>query len=367
MITPSRIELDAPSVGELEKRYLLKAIDQGSVSTYGPFVPEFEGRFAQLVGTNGAVSTQSGTAALHVALHHLGIGPGDEVIVPALTFIASVNPVRYVGATPVFVDVDPVDWTISTDAIEKALTPRTKVILPVHLYGCPSRMDAVMAIAERNSLYVIEDATESLGARYKGGSTGSFGTFGCFSFNGNKVITTGGGGMVAGNDLTAIDHIRFLVNQANDGQNGYFHREIGFNYRMTNIEAALGLAQLERLDQFLGKKRKFNEVYREELKNIESVRFQMEPEGGRSSFWLSCVIFDGSVDVPVLQKNLGARGVPTRRVFTPVVEFPPYKSFKQAEYENAYRIYQNGLCLPGSTLNSIDQIHQACRVLKELL
>ena len=367
MMPDPKIELDAPNVGELEKAYLGKAIDQGFVSTLGPFVPEFERRFAELVGVKSAVSTQSGTAALHVALHQLGIGPGNEVIVPALTFIASVNPLRYVGATPVFVDVDMTCWTISPDAIEEAITPRTKAILPVHLYGCPCPMDEIMAIAGKHGLCVIEDATESLGAYYKGTTTGSFGTFGCFSFNGNKVITTGGGGMVTGNDLPAMDHIRFLVNQANDGQNGYFHPEIGFNYRMTNVEAALGLAQLERIDQFLKKKREFNDIYREELGRIQSIHFQTEQQGGRSSCWLSSVLFDQEIDIPVLQKELEAKGVPTRRVFMPIVEFPPYKSFKQADCENAYRIYAHGLCLPSSTLNSRDQIYYTCGALKELL
>jgi perosamine synthetase len=228
-------------------------------------------------------------------------------------------------------------------------------------------MDEIMRIAEKHDLYVIEDATESLGAHYKGTGTGSFGTFGCFSFNGNKVITTGGGGMVTGNDLPAMNHIRFLVNQANDGQNGYFHPEIGFNYRMTNVEAALGLAQFERLDQFLKKKREFNDIYKEELGEIKSMRFQAEPEGGCSSCWLSALLFDNKIDLSALQGELRARGVPTRRVFTPVTEFPPYKPFKQANCENAYHIYAHGLCLPSSTLNSRDQIHYTCGTLKELL
>jgi len=357
--------LDAPNVGELEKKYLNAAIDAGYVSTIGPFVTEFEKSFAVYLGVEKAVSTQSGTAAIHVALHELGIGPGDEVIVPALTFIATVNPVVYVGAIPVFADVDKDTWNIDPEEIEKKITKKTKAILPVHLYGNPCDMDSILNIARSHGLYAIEDATESLGALYGGRHTGTLGDFGCFSFNGNKVITTGGGGMVVGNNSARLEHIKFLVNQARDSSRGYYHPEIGFNDRMTNIEAALGLAQLERLDEFLSKKRLFNKIYRKQLKSIESIRFQEPYEETESACWLNSIAFKKDIDITALQQRLSDKGIPTRRIFTPVTEFPPYRIYKKGDYKNSYDIYNRGLSLPSSTLNSPDDIHYTCKVLKE--
>jgi perosamine synthetase len=246
----SKIFLDDPNLGDLEKKYLTKAIDTNFVSVVGPFVPEFEEKFAQYVGSKRAVSTQSGTAALHMALYQLGIGEGDEVIVPSLTFIATINPVLFVGAKPVIVDVDPITWNIDPQEIKKAITKKTKAIIPVHLYGSVCNIDEIIEIARENKLLVIEDATESLGATYKGRQTGTFGDFGCFSFNGNKLITTGGGGMIVSNNQKQAEHVKFLVNQARNTSKGYYHPEVGFNYRMTNIEASLGLAQLEKIDKF---------------------------------------------------------------------------------------------------------------------
>ncbi|MCL4456665.1 MAG: LegC family aminotransferase [Nitrospirae bacterium] len=361
------IYLDAPNIGEREKKYLNNAVDSGYVSTAGPFVKEFEERFSGYLGIKKAVSTQSGTAAIHVALHELGIGHGDEVIVPALTFIATVNPVMYVGARPVFVDVDLKTWNISPDEIRKNITKNTKAIIPVHLYGNPCYMDEIVQIASEHKLHVIEDATESLGAKYKGRLTGTFGDFGCFSFNGNKVITTGGGGMVAGSNTERLDHIKFLVNQARDEERGYYHPEIGFNYRMTNIEAALGLSQMERLDDFLSKKKRFNERYRQGLKGVRGVRFQEEYEGSESSCWLTCISIDNKIDISALQSALKTKGIPTRRVFMPITEFPPYKRYKNTDMKNTYQIYENSLCLPGSTLNTEEDVAYVCKTLKEIV
>lgn len=361
------IHLDAPAVGDLEKEFLSRAIDTGFVSTFGPFVPEFEGIFSDYVGVEKAVSVQSGTAAIYMALYELGIGKDDEVIVPALTFVASVNPVVQVGAIPVFADVDVKTWNISPEVIEKLITDRTKAIMPVHLYGNPCNMDEIMRIANQHHLYVIEDATESLGARYRGRHTGTFGNFGCFSFNGNKIITTGGGGMIVGKDTKRLDHIKFLVNQARDEQKGYYHPELGFNYRMTNIEAALGLAQMERLEEFSKKKRLFNEIYRKELKTVKSIRFQDEYNSASSSYWFVCILCEGDADVSSVQGVLRAKDIPTRRLFMPVTEFPPYLKYRQSEYKNAYQIYNSGLCLPSSTLNSEDDIYYICKIIREMV
>lgn len=362
-----KIYLDAPDVGSLEKEYLNRVIVSGYVSTVGPFAPELEARFSRYLNIKKAVSLQSGTAAIHLALYELGIGRGDEVIVPALTFVATVNPVIYVGATPVFVDVDTATWNISPQEIEKAITKKTKAIITVHLYGNPCRMDEILKIGKKYGLYIIEDATESLGAKYKTKFTGTLGEMGCFSFNGNKIITTGGGGMIAGNNEKRLNHIEFLANQAKGKTMDYYHPEVGFNYRMTNIEAALGLAQLKRLSQFLTKKRKFKTIYQDELRGIKNIRFQEEYNEAHSSSWFTCIIFENKVDIAILMKRLNKKWIPTRRVFMPLTEFPPYKKYKRKAYKNSYYIYERGLCLPSSTLNSEDDIYFVCSTIKRMM
>ncbi|MDD4183627.1 MAG: aminotransferase class V-fold PLP-dependent enzyme, partial [Candidatus Omnitrophica bacterium] len=282
--------LDAPNAGRIEKKYLTKAIDSGYISTFGPFVGQFEKKFAKFLGAKKAVALQSGTAALHMSLLEAGIGDGDEVIVPCLTFVATVNPVLYVGAKPVLADVSPDTWNIQPEEIESHITTKTKAIIPVHLFGTCCDMGRIMEIAQKYNLVVIEDSTESLGVSFKGKQTGMFGNFGCFSFNGNKLITTGGGGMIVSEDEKKIEHIRFLINQAADKNRSYYHPEIGFNYRMTNIEAALGLAQLERINSFLDKKRKFTKIYQQILGVLPYVEFQKQYTQAQGARWLNCMV-----------------------------------------------------------------------------
>lgn len=366
------VYLDDPNVGELEKEYLIKAVESNYLSTAGPFVPEFERRFASYLQAGYCVATQSGTAALHIALYELGIKPGDEVIVPALTFVATVNPVFYVGATPVFVDVDSITWNMDPEKIEEAITPRTRAIIPVHLYGNPCNMEEIMRIANKYGLFVIEDATESLGAVYQGRMTGTIGDIGCFSFNGNKIITTGGGGMIVVKSEERAEHIRFLVNQARDKRvEGYFHPEIGFNYRMTNLEAALGLAQLERLPEFLEKKRRFYQIYKEAFQGCKELTMQQEETGGISSAWLSSVRIDLDklgLEMGDLCRALQADGIPWRRLFRPVVDLPPYIKYRRGcKYENARRLFQTGLNLPSSTLNTAETIEAVAGRILDIL
>jgi perosamine synthetase len=362
--------LDSPNLGELEKEYILKAIDSNFVSTVGPFVPEFEEKFAKYLRVTSCVAVQSGTAAIHAALYELGIKERDEVIVPAFTFVATVNPIVYCDATPVFVDIDKDTWNIDPKEIEKSITSKTKAIIPVHLYGNPCDMDEIMKIAEKYGLYVIEDATESLGAEYKGRMTGTIGHIGCFSFNGNKIITTGGGGMILTNNEKWASHIKFLVNQARDASQGYFHPEIGFNYRMTNLEAALGLAQLERLPEFLKKKRMYFETYKKVFEGIDEIALQKEYEGAISSAWLPSIKIDRKkikMTIPEIQNKLKEKGIPTRRIFNPIVDFPPYVKYKKGNYHNSYEIFENGLSLPASTLNTLENIEYAAKTLLNIL
>ena len=358
--------LDAPHLGEREKKKLTECIDSTYVSTAGPFVPEFEERFAGYLGSPFAVAVQSGTAALHVALVELGVGPGDEVIVPALSFVASVNPILYAGGTPVLVDVDPVTWTLDLQKVREALTPRTKAIIPVHLEGNPCDMDALAELCAGRNIVLIEDATESLGGTWRGQATGTMGTLGCFSFNGNKLITTGGGGMVTARDAEQAKHIKFLVNQARDGSKGYYHPELGYNYRMTNLEAALGLAQLERIDEFLAAKKRFAAIYHETLDGLPGVALQQEAPGGESAWWLPSIAVE-HIPVPELQEALRERGVPTRRIFSPLHTYPYLQQHAPFPCPNAERIYEQGLNLPASTANDEESVRRAAEIVRGVL
>lgn len=358
--------LDAPNLGEREKEMLLQCVDSTYVSTAGPFVPEFEDRFARYLGAAAAVAVQSGTAAIHIALLELGIGAGDEVIVPALSFVASVNPVLYAGASPVLVDVDADTWTLDLRKVRQAVTPRTKAIIPVHIYGNPCDMDALLEICRQRNIAIVEDATESLGGTWRGKPTGTFGELGCFSFNGNKLITTGGGGMVVSRDPERAKRVKFLVNQSRDASKGYYHPELGYNYRMTNLEASLGLAQMERIDYFLRKKRLFAHVYKEALDGLPGVALQKETPGGESAWWLPSITVE-HIPVPKLQEALRERGVPTRRIFSPLHTYPYLQQHAPFPCPNAERIYEQGLNLPASTANDEESVRRAAEIVREVL
>jgi len=362
----SQIYLDAPNVGSREKRYINEAIDSGYISSVGPDVARFEESCARYLRAERAVSTSSGTSALHISLYELGIGPGDEVIVPPLTFIATVNPVLYVGATPVFADVERHTWNIDPASVEKAVTEKTKAIIPVHLYGNPCNMDEINRIAQKYNLCVIEDASESMGAKYRSNYTGTLGDLGCISFNGNKTITTGGGGMVVGSNAKRLDHIKFLVNQARGNGPEMYHPEVGFNYRMTNLQAALGLAQIERIEEFLAKKKDFNLLYKELLSGLKHIHFQQEYEFSRSSWWFTCIITEEPEMRNNIELQLNEKGIPTRRIFKPLNEFPPYGNSRFISNGNARFIYERGLCLPSSTLNKTAQIRNVCSAIREI-
>lgn len=366
-IISEQIHLDSPNVGSVEKDYLCRAVDSGFVSTAGPFVPEFEAKMAAFLGVSDSVAVQSGTAALHLALTELGIGKGDEVILPALTFAATANAVVHAGATPVIADVDPATWTMTASNVRPLVNKRTRAIIPVHLFGVPCNMAELLDLARQQGLAVIEDAAESLGATYAGRHTGTLGDFGCFSFNGNKTMTTGGGGLLTGHSTDRLFHIRFLANQARDAERGYYHPEIGFNYRMTNIEAALGLAQLTRLDEFLLHKSCLHATYREELAEIPAIVFQEAPEGGTSSHWLTCVSFPNEQTRTAMANRLKEVGIPTRPLFMPLGNFPPFRENAPQPCPIAEDLFARSLCLPSSTLNSVRGIAAVCGYIREVL
>jgi len=364
----SQIYLDDPDLGEIEKQFLCKTIDSGYVSTFGPFVSEFEKQFSELINIDNVASIQSGTAGLYMALYELGIKPGDEIIIPVLTFVACANVVKYLGAVPVFVDIDSKTWTISIPEIKKHITQKTKAIMPVHLYGNPCDMNKINKLARDKKLFVIEDATESLLSMYNNQYAGTLGDFGVFSFNGNKLITTGGGGIVVCKDEKKISHIKFLINQARDEQKGYYHPEVGFNLRMTNLVASLGLAQLQRINTFQKQKKCFREIYADAFNEIDEISLQESLPGSEPTWWLNAISINRKgFNVDHFQDELKLSGIPTRRLFMPIVEFPPYYEKGNEKYKVAYEKYNNSIILPGSTLNTKESINYAVSIIKKLL
>jgi perosamine synthetase len=339
-----------PSFGGRENEYVQECLDTGWVSSKGRFVREFEAAFAARHASPAAVSTGSGTAALHVALVELGIGPGDEVIVPALTFIATVNPVRYVGATPVFADLDPTTLTIDPAQVAALVSERTKAIIVVHLYGQPADMDPILGLG----VPVIEDATEALGSTYRGRLCGTIGEVGCFSFNGNKVITTGGGGMLLARDQDRLEHMRYLTLQAREpGSVEYLHGDVGFNYVLSNMQAALGLAQIEGLDERLERKRAIHRRYAEDLRDVPGLRVVGEPEWASSNFWLNSVLVDPAeygMDRLELAARLETEDIETRPFFHPIHQLPPYREFARGPLPVSELLHDQGLSLPSSPM-----------------
>lgn len=350
------IPVSEPSITQKEIDYVLNAVKSGWVSSLGEYITKFEQEFAKYIGVKYALTTSNGTVALHLALVSLGIGQGDEVLVPDLTFIATANAVSYTGATPVFVDVDPETWCIDPDDAAKKVTSKTKAIIPVHLYGHPADMDAINQIAQEYGLYVIEDAAEAHGAEYKGKKVGSLGTCGIFSFYGNKIITTGEGGMITTNDGKLYEKAKHLRDHAMSKEKRYWHTEIGYNYRMTNIQAALGLAQLERIKEHIDKKRAVFSWYKEFLNDIKGIILNPEKEWAKSVFWMVCLVLDKDYGISrdELMLKLKEKGIDTRPFFYPISQMPMYNHNK-SKNSVAYSVAYKGINLPsGVSLNKKD-------------
>jgi len=344
----TKIPIAEPLLGVEELNNVIEAVKSGWVSSKGKFIPEFEEEFAQYCGIRHGVATSSGTAALHLALTALGIGKDDEVIVPTLTFIATANAVRYTGAKPVFVDSHPDYWCIDPEKIEEAITPKTKAIIPVHLYGHPCDMGIIIDITRRHSLYVIEDAAEAHGAKHKGKKVGSFGDISCFSFYGNKIITTGEGGMCLTNDEELAERIRILRDHGMNPNKKYWHDVIGFNYRMTNLQAAVGVAQLHKLDEFISRKREIAQIYSSLLKDIAGIILPREMPWAKHVYWMYSILIEDNFREgrDELIEKLGANGIETRPLFYPVHSMPPYRNNQR--FTVAEQLSRKGLSLPSS-------------------
>lgn len=373
LVNHPTISLSEPHLSGIEWEYVKDCLDSGWVSSAGSYVDRFEGEVARLVGTRYAVATTSGTAALHVALLGAGVKQGDEVLVSSLSFVAPANAVTYVGAHPVFVDAHPYTWQMDVELVEAFLTERcakdgaraintatgrpVTAILPVHILGHPVDMDPLVNLAAAFDLAIIEDATESLGATYKGTSLGALGIAGCLSFNGNKLVTTGGGGMVVTNDEGVAHHVRHLTTQAKSHPTEYIHDEVGFNYRLSNIQAALGCGQLETFQDRVNAKVRIAETYRETLRDLEGIRFMPEAEWANPVYWLSTILVDAA---PAFRSELMSgfhrNGIEVRPLWQPLHRSPAHSDSDCLGGEVAEDIYARSVSLPSSVgLSDKDQ------------
>lgn len=342
-----KIPVAKPALIGNEREYVLDCIDTEWISSNGKYIAKFEGAFSKYIGVKHSLTCSNGTVALHLPLLAMGIGPDDEVIVPTLTYIATANAVKYVNAKLVLVDCDPVNWTIDVKDVERKITPKTKAIIVVHLYGHPVDMNPIMSLAEKHNIYVIEDCAESLGATYKGKQTGSFGHVATFSFFGNKTLTTGEGGMVTTNDDELARKMRLFKGQGMDPERRYWHTVVGYNYRMTNVQAAIGLAQLEKIDWHLMRRRKIATLYKEYIKQFNiPVAVQGENPQANHSYWMFTVVLETGDEVrrDLVMAKLGEMGVETRPVFYPMHLMPPHKS--DEKFELSERISSMGINLP---------------------
>lgn len=319
------IPIAEPDIGDEEIKKVLEAVQSGWVSSKGPFIEEFEDKFSTYIGVKNGIATSNGTAALHLALEALGIGKGNKVLVPSLTFISVANTVIYTGAEPIFVDAHPKYWCIDPLKIEENIDENTKAIILVHLYGHPCDMDPILRIANNYGIYVIEDCAEAHGAEYKGKKVGSFGDISCFSFYGNKIITTGEGGMCLTDDEELSLKMKILRDHGMSPDRKYWHEVVGFNYRMTNLQAALGVAQMEKIEKLISKKRWIASLYNDLFLDINEINPAPEMPWAKSVYWLYSILVKKEIRDRLIE-HLNTWGIETRPFFHPAHKLPPYDS-----------------------------------------
>jgi perosamine synthetase len=370
--------LSGPNISGNEWRYVKECLDTAWVSSVGSFVNQFEQMVSDFTGTRYAVATSNGTTALHISLLLAGVERNDYVIVPNLTFVASLNSISYTGANPILVDVDSETWQLDYDLLEEYLSQNTrlqegkcilkkdgrtvKAIMPVHVLGNIGDMERMLEIAERYHLKVIEDATEALGSYYKGKHSGSFGFAGCFSFNGNKIITTGGGGMVVTNDEQLAKKARHLTTQAKSDPFEYYHDEVGFNYRLVNILAAVGVAQMEQLPAFIDRKKEIDYFYKNVLSNVGDISFQQVREDVNANCWLFTF---RTAKQKELLKRLNEKGLQSRPFWVPMNHLPMFKNDIYISNENiSGKLYDECLSIPCSTYITQSELDQVATIIK---
>lgn len=339
----------APVFAGNEKAYVNACLDSTWISSRGEFLDRFEREFADFCGVQHALTCINGTAALHLALLGLGIGPGDEVIVPTLTFVASPNAVSYCGATPVFIDIEPETWNLDISQLESKITPKTKAIMVVHLFGHPVDMDPVLEIARRHGLYVVEDAAEAIGAEYKGRRTGGLGDVATFSMYGNKIITSGEGGVITTNDPELAKRMKMLRGQGQDFERRYWFPILGYNYRLTNVQAAIALAQLEQADWHIARRRENAALYAELFRDLPQFQIQPEKPWAKNVYWINSVVLPE--DFPLSRDEtmaaLAKQGIETRPFFYPMHTLPMYTSLAAGQaFPVADTIAARGMNLP---------------------
>ena len=375
-----RIYLSPPHMGGEELKFIHEAFESNWIAPLGPQVSAFEKEVASYVGTKGALAVNSGTAAIHLGLRLLGVGSGDKVFCSTLTFIGSVNPILYLNAEPVFIDSEPGSWNMSPNALRRALQDAAqnddlpKAVVAVNIYGQSTDMDPILDICDEYGVPVLEDAAESLGAFYKGKPSGTFGKYGTFSFNGNKIITTSGGGMLVSNDIQGLEKARFWATQARDPASYYQHSEMGYNYRMSNILAAIGRGQLRVLDDRIKRRREIFDTYKSELGSIPGVGFMPEAEFGKSNRWLTVM----TLDPEIIKKSpfelvdyLEEQNIESRPVWKPMHLQPLFEGKKYYTHEENHSIsdmlFKTGICLPSGTAMSQGDLERVIDAIREFL
>jgi perosamine synthetase len=368
MSSPSKIPVHEPDIGEAEIASVVAALRRGEISgSFGQAIPEFEAKFAAFCGCQYGIAVNSGTAALQLAVAAAGIGRGDEVLVSASTNIATALAAYHSNAVPVPVDSEEVTWNLDPDLIEDLITPRTRAIIPVHLFGHPAAMDRICEIARRHNLVVIEDCAESHGATWQGTMTGAFGDMGCFSFYANKIITTGEGGMVVTNDIKLAERLRLLRNLA-FGKPRFYHEAAGYNFRMAGLQAAMGLAQLARIDQFLADKRRVAHTYNRLLSGVRGVRLPAELPDARHVYWMYAVTIEPEFELSrdEVARNLADEGIETRTFFCPMNQQPflrQQEGFREIPCPVADRLWEKGLYLPSANRLDEPTIARVCHAI----
>ncbi len=366
--SPSIIPVCEPTLGGNETKYVLDCLESNWISSAGKFIPVFEEKFAAECGCKYGTACANGTVALHLALAALGIGPGDEVILPAFTMIATINAVAYTGATPILIDSEPCTWNMDVDQLVDKITPRTKVIMPVHTYGHPVDMDPLMEIAEKHGIFVLEDAAEAHGAEYKGRRAGGLGHAAGFSFYANKIITIGEGGMITTNDKKMAQLTQNLRDHAFSTERHFWHKYMGFNYRMTNLQAAVGVAQVEQMSTFIEQRRRNAALYTELLKDISGVVTPPEAGNVKNVFWMYSILIEDDFGMTrdEVRTYLARRGIETRTFFIPMHLQPIYYDmFKGQRYPVSEMLCQSGFYLPSASSLTEQQIRFISNVIRQ--